>query len=118
MTLNYTGKDILVIDSWDGWAQIHYSDGAELGWVRSDYLLMDPAWYLCDEDTQVYAYPDFMSPCVALLDKGAKLPILTEWEDGESLSGWVCVSQNRSLMREIEGERVGGTEGRGNYKSC
>ena len=90
MTLNYTGKDILVIDSWDGWAQIHYSDGAELGWVRSDYLLMDPAWYLCDEDVQVYAYPDTMAPRVALLDEGTKLPIITEYD--EEYNGWVCVS--------------------------
>ena len=90
MTLNYTGKDILVIDSWDGWTQIHYSDGAELGWVRSDYLLMDPAWYLCDEDVQVYAYPDTMAPRVALLDEGTKLPIITEYD--EEYKGWVCVS--------------------------
>ena len=90
MTLNYTGKDILVIDSWDGWAQIHYSDGAELGWVRSDYLLMDPAWYLCDEDVQVYAYPDTMAPRVALLDEGAKLPIITGYD--AEYESWVCVS--------------------------
>ena len=88
--LNYNGKDILVIDKWDGWAQIHYSDGAELGWVRSDYLLMDPAWYLCDEDVQVYAYPDSMAPRVALLDEGTKLPIITECEADHA--EWVCVS--------------------------
>ncbi|MBE5810432.1 MAG: hypothetical protein E7318_05785 [Clostridiales bacterium] len=91
-TLYYTGNDILVIESWDGYAKIHYSDGADLGWVRSDYLLMDPAWYVCDEDVQVYAYPDTMAPRVALLDKGAKLPILTQWDDGQSVNGWVCVS--------------------------
>ena len=91
-TILYTGTDRAVLESWDGWAQIQYSDGAEPGWVRSDYLLMDPAWYLCDDDVQVRAYPDAMAPCVALLDKGTKLPILTEYDDGESLSGWVCVS--------------------------
>ncbi len=81
-----------VIESWDGWAKIYYSDGNETGWVRSDYLLMDPAWYVCDEDLQVYAYPDTMSPRVALLDKGTKLPIITQWDDGRSVNGWVCVS--------------------------
>ena len=85
-TLLYTGQDIPVIESWDGWAKIYYSDGNKTGWVRNDYLLMDPAWYLCDEDVQVYAYPDTMSPRVALLDEGTKLPIITEYE------GWVCVS--------------------------
>ena len=91
-TLNYTGKDIPVIESWDGWAKIYYSDGTKTGWVRNDYLLMDPAWYVCDEDMQVYAYPDVMAPRVALLDEGTMLPILTEYEDGESIAGWVCVS--------------------------
>ena len=90
-TLYYSGDDILVIESWDGYAKIHYSDGAELGWVRNDYLLMDPAWYLCDEDVQVYAYPDVMAPCVAMLDKGTKLPIITEYND-DTINGWVCVS--------------------------
>lgn len=91
-TLLYSGKTIPVIESWDGYAKIYYSDGNKTGWVRNDYLLMDPAWYVCDEDMQVYAYPDVMAPRVALLDEGTKLPILTEWEDGESIAGWVCVS--------------------------
>ena len=89
-TLYYTGNDILVIESWDGYAQVHYSDGRELGWVRNDYLLMDPAWYLCDDDLQVYAYPDTMSPCVALLDEGTRLPIITQYDT--EWEGWVCVS--------------------------
>ena len=80
-TLYYSGNTIPVIESWDGYAKIYYSDGNETGWVRSDYLLMDPAWYLCDEDVQVYAYPDTMAPRVALLDKGTKLPIITQWDD-------------------------------------
>ncbi len=91
-TLYYSGETIPVIESWDGYAKIYYADGAKVGWVRNDYLLMDPAWYLCDEDMQVYAYPDVMAPRVALLDKGTKLPILTQWDDGQSVNGWVCVS--------------------------
>jgi len=91
-TLYYSGKDIPVIESWDGWAKIYYADGSKTGWVRNDYLLMDPAWYLCDEDVQVYAYPDVMGPCVAWLSVGTELPIITEYEDGESIAGWVCVS--------------------------
>ena len=89
-TILYTGTDRPVLDSWDGWAQIQYSDGAEPGWVRSDYLLMDPAWYLCDDDVQVYAYPDAMAPRVALLDEGAQLPIITQYDTERE--GWVCVS--------------------------
>ena len=91
-TLYYSGETTLpVIESWDGYAKIYYSDGNKTGWVRNDYLLMDPAWYLCDEDMQVYAYPDVMAPRVALLDKGTKLPIITEYDD-DTINGWVCVS--------------------------
>ncbi len=90
--LNYTGGSIPVIQSWDGWAEIYYSDGTRTGWVRNEYLMFDPMWYVCDTDTKVYAYPDFMAPRVALLDAGTTLPILTEYDDGESVSGWVCVS--------------------------
>lgn len=91
-SLLYTGKTIPVIESWDGYAKIYYADGTETGWVRNDYLMMDPAFYVCDEDMQVYAYPDTMAPKIALLDKGTKLPILTEYDDGISIGGWVCVS--------------------------
>ena len=91
-TLRYSGQTIPVIESWDGYAKIYYADGSKTGWVRNDYLMMNPAWYVCDEDMQAFAYPDVMAPRVALLDKGTKLPILTEYDDGQSLSGWVCVS--------------------------
>ncbi len=90
--LNYTGGAIPVLQSWDGWAEISYLDATKTGWVRNEYLMMDPQWYLCDTDTKVYAYPYAMAPRVALLDAGTTLPILTEYEDGESVSGWVCVS--------------------------
>jgi hypothetical protein len=87
----YYGQKVPVIESWDGYAKISYADATKMGWVRNDYLLVDPAWYVCDDDMQVYAYPDTMSPRIALLDEGTKLPILTEWDDG-SVNGWVCVS--------------------------
>lgn len=89
-TLRY-GNTPPVIESWDGYAKVYYADGSKTGWVRNDYLLMDPAWYVCDESTQVFAYPDVMAPKVALLDKGTKLPILTEYQD-DTINGWVCVS--------------------------
>ncbi len=89
-SLRYTGGTIPVIQSWDGYAEISYLDGTKTGWVRNEYLLMDPAWYLCDDDVKVYAYPDTMAPRVGLIDKGTKLPIITEAEVENQ--GWVCVS--------------------------
>lgn len=85
-TLRYSGSSIPVIQSWDGWAQIYYADGEKNGWVRSEYLLFDPAWYHCDESTAVYAYPDSLAPRVGLLNRGTEAPIITDTGD------WVCVS--------------------------
>lgn len=85
-TLRYSGKTVPVIDSWDGWAHIYYSDGAKDGWVRSEYLLFDPAWYHCDASTAVYAYADTSAPRVGLLTKGTEAPIIIDMGD------WLCVS--------------------------
>ena len=90
--LLYTGNTIPVIESWDGYAKIYYEDGTKTGWVHNDYLMLNPAWYVCDEAVQVYAYPDVMAPAVAWLESGTKLPVLTQYDDGRTLSGWVCVS--------------------------
>lgn len=89
-TLRYTGETVPVIESWDGWAQIYYSDGNETGWVHNEYLLFDPAWYVCDAGTAVYAYPDTMAPRVGYLTKGDKHAIITEQDSGRD--SWVCVS--------------------------
>ena len=84
------GNTVPVFESWDGYAKISYLDGAKTGWVRNEYLMLDPAWYICDEDLQVYAYPHDMAPRVAWLEAETRLPILAEYDDG--VRGWVCVS--------------------------
>ncbi len=73
----------------NGWAQVFLSDAVDAGpsgWVNSDYLIIDPAWYRTDEATPVYAWDDTSAPKVALLDKGTTLPILKD--QGE----WLIVS--------------------------
>ncbi|MBQ2953762.1 MAG: SH3 domain-containing protein [Clostridia bacterium] len=89
-TLHYSGQTIPVIESWDGYALIYYADGTKTGWVHSEYLLFDPAWYVCDQGTPVYAYPDTMAPRVGYLATGTEAPIITEYDDGRK--EWVCVS--------------------------
>ena len=91
-TLQYSGQSIPVLESWDGYAKISYADGSKTGWVRNEYLKADPAWYVCDGPTAVYAYPEAMSPRVAFLETGETLPILAEYDDGITIGGWVCVS--------------------------
>lgn len=87
-TLLY-GDTFIVQDQWDGWANCFLSDSVDAGpsgWVNSDYIIIDPSWYRTDEATPVYAWNDTMAPKVALLSKGATLPILKD--DGE----WLVVS--------------------------
>ena len=91
-TLRYSGGTIPVIESWDGWAKIYYADGNETGWVHSEYLLTDPAWYVCDNGTPVYAYPDTMAPRVGYLAQGSKQAIITQYDEGKRGNSWVCVS--------------------------
>lgn len=78
-TLSY-GESFLTYETADGWINCYYSDGAQTGWVRSDYVLVDPAYYVTDAPTAVYAYDDPSAPRVALLPAGEQLPIICDTE--------------------------------------
>ena len=83
------GDLIIVYRQQDGWAQCFLSDAVDAepaGWVNSDYIFIDPAWYRTDEKTPVFAWNDASAPKVALLDKGTTLPILKQEGD------WLIVS--------------------------
>jgi len=71
-----------------GWAYcvLGDSEDSDVGWVKADYLAIDPAWYRTDRKTQVYAWNDPEAPRVALLDRDQMLPVLKE--DGD----WLVVS--------------------------
>ncbi len=96
MKLQYGARPIVMKEE-NGWAYIALGDGVDdvpPGWVNTDYLAIDPAWYRTDGTTAVYAWNDTNAPKVALLDKGETLPILKE--DGDWLvvslrgaSGWI-----------------------------
>lgn len=88
MKLPY-GKRFMVLKQEDGWAQCIFSDDVDAspaGWVKAEYLVIDPAWYRTEEEIPVYAWNDESAPKVALLNADTKLPILKE--EGE----WIIVS--------------------------
>ena len=95
-TLRYGDKMILT-DIKDGWAQCFLSDAegeGPAGYVGTEYLLIDPAWYKMDETTTVYAWNDTAAPKVALLNKGTTLPLLKDEGDWLIISlrgatGWI-----------------------------
>lgn len=91
------GKVFLVMEQSNGWADVVLSDdvdGAPVGWVNADYIVVDPAWYKTDDKTPVYAWNDTAALRVALLDKGETLPILKEEGDWlivalRGATGWI-----------------------------
>ena len=94
------GQRIIVSRQEDGWAEIFTSDACDAdaaGWVDTGFIAIDPAWYVTDAATPVYAWGDTAAPKVALLEKDITLPILKE--DGDWLvvslrgaAGWILKS--------------------------
>ena len=70
------------------------SEDSPCGWINADYIAINPAWYVTEKKTAVYAWNDTAAPKVALLDKGTRLPILKEVGDWYVISlrgaaGWI-----------------------------
>ncbi len=87
-TLQY-GDRMMVLDQSGEWAQCVLSDdvdGGPEGWVNASYIVVNPAWYVADESTAVYAWDDLSALKVANLSEGTRLPILKEEGD------WLIVS--------------------------
>ena len=70
------------------------SEESPSGWINRDYIAVNPAWYVTEKGTAVYAWNDTDAPKVALLDKDIRLPILKEEGDWYIVSlrgavGWI-----------------------------
>ena len=71
------------------------SEDSPSGWINADYIAINPAWYVTEKKTTVYAWNHTAAPKVALLDKDTRLPILKEEGDWYIVSlrgavGWIC----------------------------
>ncbi len=67
---------------------------ATVGWINKDYIYINPAWYVTEKKTAVYAWNDTDAPKVALLDEETRLPILKVEDDWYLVSlrgavGWI-----------------------------
>ncbi len=62
------------------------SEDSPTGWINSDYLIINPSWYVTEGSKPVFAWNDTEAPKVALLESSTRLPILRE--DG----GWYVIS--------------------------
>ncbi len=70
----------------DGWLDCFPSEnGGRAGWVKADYVIVDPAWYKTDAATAVRAWNSESAYQIALLDRDERYPILKT--EGE----WLCI---------------------------
>ena len=51
------------------------------GWINEEFIVINPAWYVTETQTPVFAWNDTAAPKVALLDGGTTLPIVKEEGD-------------------------------------
>ena len=70
------------------------SEDSPCGWINADYIVINPAWYVTEGKTAVYAWNESDAPKVALLDEKVRLPILKEESDWYLVSlrgavGWI-----------------------------
>ncbi len=94
-TLNYGAQPIVVsadrpdgIQEQNGFLYCTLGDSIDspCGWINKEFLFINPAWYVTQKNTSVYAWDASDAPKVALLDSDVQLPILREEE------GWYLVS--------------------------
>ena len=81
----------MTITDWEGdWMRVSWAKSANStryeGWVRSEYVLVDPPMYVSGGETPVYAYPGEESPRIGLLSKGDQHPIVAR------LDGYTVIS--------------------------
>ena len=62
-----------------GWLEVT-ADG-QTGWVREEFLLLDPQYVTFSAETPVLAWPSSDAPWIGLLDAGSAVPVLGEWDE-------------------------------------
>ncbi len=69
------GQKLLVSMREGEWYHVYVSEHVE-GWVKQEYVLMNPALYVTEAETPAYAYGSRFAPRVALISEGETLPII------------------------------------------
>ena len=102
-TLNYGDRPIVIgADLPEGakkengfvYCTLGDSEDSPCGWINAGYIVINPAWYVTERETPVYAWNDTAAPKVALLDRDTRLPVLKEEGDWYIVSlrgaaGWI-----------------------------
>ena len=71
------GDTFATMSDVDGWRDCFLSEtGGRTGWIKADYVIIDPAWYTVERSTPAFAWNAGDAYRVGLLDAGTKYPIL------------------------------------------
>lgn len=87
-TLTY-GTHCAILEESGSWYQVVYrnEEGQRYnGWVRGEYVLMNPTYFTPNEETPVYAMPSSTSKRVGLIGSGESYPVIGE------LNGFLAIS--------------------------
>lgn len=95
------GQKLLVSMREGEWYHVYASEHVE-GWVKSEYVLVNPSLYVTEAETPAYAYGSQYAPRVALISKNETLPIIHSTEDYyvvslRGASAWIEKPQARMI---------------------
>lgn len=80
-TLEY-GTNCTIVEENDSWYKVVYlgkQDQRPSGWVRKDYVLVNPSYFTPDGETPVYAIPSADSKRIGLILDTESYPIIDEY---------------------------------------
>ncbi len=69
------GQKLYVSMQQGEWYHVYATEHVE-GWVKAEYLVVNPALYVTEAETPAYAYGSRYAPRVALINPGETLPII------------------------------------------
>ncbi len=105
------GDTFIVSSEVDGWCDCFLSEtGGPVGYVLSDYIAIDPMYFIADESTVVYAWDSVYAKKVAMVGTGTRMPILMErggWllVSLRGASGWIHMNrEDLNLYRSLNGQ--------------
>lgn len=103
------GQKLLISMREGEWYHVYVSEHVE-GWVKSEYVLVNPPLYVTEAETPAYAYGSRYAPRVALLSKNETLPIIHTTEDYyiislRGASAWVEKPEAR-MVKEFTPSRM------------
>ena len=101
------GTNLIVWNQNNGWWECYLSEVSGFsGYALDDYLLVDPAYYVTEKSTPVYAWNDVKAKKIGLLVAGTRLPIIRQ------MGKWLLVSL-RGATGWIYASEIPSTTGNG-----